>query len=161
VEPERFIDEARLGVVVRTIHRIDRLESRRIRIVYAVEIRGHEVGTVGPQLGPGNQRRLPAGVGFARRARPNASGLDEQKSAAPVNETKMMSAVRLVSARALDGLVLERAPIPRPGPGEALVRVHAAAITRDELDWPVDRFPAIPSDRCYFALRSRIENAAE
>jgi NADPH:quinone reductase-like Zn-dependent oxidoreductase len=26
-----------------------------------------------------------------------------------------------------------------------LVRVHAAAITRDELDWPVDRLPAIPS----------------
>src|SRR5215212_8513003 len=29
--------------------------------------------------------------------------------------------------------------------GEALVRVHAAAITRDELGWPVDRLPAIPS----------------
>jgi NADPH:quinone reductase-like Zn-dependent oxidoreductase len=29
--------------------------------------------------------------------------------------------------------------------GEALVRVHAAAITRDELTWPVDRLPAIPS----------------
>jgi NADPH:quinone reductase-like Zn-dependent oxidoreductase len=29
--------------------------------------------------------------------------------------------------------------------GEALVRVHAAAITRDELEWPVDRLPAIPS----------------
>src|SRR5689334_21874119 len=26
-----------------------------------------------------------------------------------------------------------------------LVRVHAAAITRDELRWPVDRLPAIPS----------------
>ena len=25
------------------------------------------------------------------------------------------------------------------------MRVHAAAITRDELDWPVDRLPAIPS----------------
>ncbi len=31
------------------------------------------------------------------------------------------------------------------GPGEALVRVRAAAITRDELSWPVDRLPAIPS----------------
>jgi NADPH:quinone reductase-like Zn-dependent oxidoreductase len=29
--------------------------------------------------------------------------------------------------------------------GEALVRVHAAAITRDELTWPTDRLPAIPS----------------
>jgi NADPH:quinone reductase-like Zn-dependent oxidoreductase len=35
--------------------------------------------------------------------------------------------------------------IPAPGPGDVLVRVHAAAITRDELDWPVDRLPAIPS----------------
>jgi NADPH:quinone reductase-like Zn-dependent oxidoreductase len=26
-----------------------------------------------------------------------------------------------------------------------LVRVHAASITRDELEWPVDRLPAIPS----------------
>jgi D-serine deaminase-like pyridoxal phosphate-dependent protein len=26
-----------------------------------------------------------------------------------------------------------------------LVRVHAAAITRDELEWPTDRLPAIPS----------------
>jgi len=35
--------------------------------------------------------------------------------------------------------------VPEPGPGEALVRVHAAAITRDGLTWPVDRLPAIPS----------------
>ena len=34
---------------------------------------------------------------------------------------------------------------PRPGPGEVLVRVHAAALTRDELEWPTDRLPAIPS----------------
>ena len=34
---------------------------------------------------------------------------------------------------------------PQPGPAEVLVRVHAAAITRDELDWAVDRLPAIPS----------------
>jgi NADPH:quinone reductase-like Zn-dependent oxidoreductase len=150
VEPEMFVDEARLGaVVVRTIHRIDRLESRRIRIVYAVEIRGHEVDMVGPQLGPEISADFPQVLAsLVERAQTpmiHSSGLDEQKSAAPANETKMMSAVRLVSARALDGLVLEQAPIPRPGPGEALVRVHAAAITRDELDWPVDRLPAIPS----------------
>jgi NADPH:quinone reductase-like Zn-dependent oxidoreductase len=42
-------------------------------------------------------------------------------------------------------LSLDEADQPRPGPGEALVRVHAAAITRDELGWPVDRLPAIPS----------------
>jgi hypothetical protein len=53
VGPEMFIDEADLGaVVVRTIHRIDRLGGERIRIVYGMEITGPEADTVGPQLGP-------------------------------------------------------------------------------------------------------------
>ncbi len=64
-------------------------------------------------------------------------------------DAKTMKAVRLhtADARAADGwgLELENIPIPRPQGGEVLVRVHAAAITRDELEWPVDRLPAIPS----------------
>jgi NADPH:quinone reductase-like Zn-dependent oxidoreductase len=44
-----------------------------------------------------------------------------------------------------DGLWLEETETPTPGDGEVLVRVHAAAITRDELEWPTDRLPAIPS----------------
>ena len=52
-----------------------------------------------------------------------------------------MLAVRLHD----DGLRVEEIETPSPGPGEVLVRVHAAAITRDELEWPVDRLPAIPS----------------
>jgi len=52
-----------------------------------------------------------------------------------------MRAVRLHE----DGLRMDRLPIPTPAAGEALVRVHAAAITRDELTWPADRLPAIPS----------------
>ena len=44
-----------------------------------------------------------------------------------------------------DGLNVEEIEAPSPRPGEVLVRVHAAAITRDELEWPVDRLPAIPS----------------
>src|SRR5204862_7802027 len=44
-----------------------------------------------------------------------------------------------------DGLMVEEIDRPSPDPGEVLVRVHAAAITRDELEWPVDRLPAIPS----------------
>ena len=44
-----------------------------------------------------------------------------------------------------DGLVVEDVDVPELRPGEALVRVHAAGITRDELEWPVDRLPAIPS----------------
>jgi NADPH:quinone reductase-like Zn-dependent oxidoreductase len=53
----------------------------------------------------------------------------------------MMRAVRLHD----DGLVVEEVDVPQPGAGEALVRVHAAGITRDELTWPTGRLPAIPS----------------
>jgi NADPH:quinone reductase-like Zn-dependent oxidoreductase len=52
-----------------------------------------------------------------------------------------MRAVRLQN----DGLMVERLTVPTPAAGEALVRVHAAAITRDELTWPTDRLPATPS----------------
>src|SRR5437763_1411504 len=52
-----------------------------------------------------------------------------------------MRAVRLHE----DGLRVEQLPVPTPGSGEVLVRVHGAAITRDELTWPADRLPAIPS----------------
>jgi NADPH:quinone reductase-like Zn-dependent oxidoreductase len=43
------------------------------------------------------------------------------------------------------GLELEEIPPPEPDPGDVLVRVQAAAITRDELTWAGDRLPAIPS----------------
>jgi NADPH:quinone reductase-like Zn-dependent oxidoreductase len=57
----------------------------------------------------------------------------------------VMRAVRL---HVVDGgreIAVEEIETPQPRHGEALVRVHAAAITRDELDWPADRLPAIPS----------------
>ena len=56
-----------------------------------------------------------------------------------------MKAIRLHAPGGPEQLVLEEIETPRPAAGEALVRVHAAAITRDELEWPVDRLPAIPS----------------
>jgi NADPH:quinone reductase-like Zn-dependent oxidoreductase len=56
-----------------------------------------------------------------------------------------MRVVRLRAPGGPEQLALEEADRPQPGPGEALVRVHAAAITRGELEWPVDRLPAIPS----------------
>src|SRR5688500_16880209 len=56
-----------------------------------------------------------------------------------------MRAVVLRAAGGPEQLVLEQVATPAPGDGEALVRVHAAALTRDELEWPVDRLPAIPS----------------
>jgi NADPH:quinone reductase-like Zn-dependent oxidoreductase len=56
-----------------------------------------------------------------------------------------MNAVRLQKAAGPAGLVYEQVVTPEPQEGEVLVEVHAAAITRDELDWPVNRLPAIPS----------------
>jgi NADPH:quinone reductase-like Zn-dependent oxidoreductase len=56
-----------------------------------------------------------------------------------------MRAVRSRTPEGPKGLTLERIDVPDPAPDEALIRVHAAAITRDELDWPADRLPATPS----------------
>jgi NADPH:quinone reductase-like Zn-dependent oxidoreductase len=56
-----------------------------------------------------------------------------------------MRAIRLYAPGDPSRLVDERVETPSPGPGEVLVRVHAAAITRNELDWPADRLPAVPS----------------
>jgi Polyketide cyclase / dehydrase and lipid transport len=53
VEPDRFVDEADLGdVVVRTIHRVERLEADLSRVVYRMEISGLAADSVGPELGP-------------------------------------------------------------------------------------------------------------
>jgi NADPH:quinone reductase-like Zn-dependent oxidoreductase len=57
-----------------------------------------------------------------------------------------MRVVRLRAPGGPEQLALEETDRPRPSAGEALVRVHAAAITRGELEWPLDRLPAIP---CY------------
>jgi NADPH:quinone reductase-like Zn-dependent oxidoreductase len=40
---------------------------------------------------------------------------------------------------------VETVPTPAPAEGEVLIRVRAAAITRDELTWPEGRLPATPS----------------
>jgi NADPH:quinone reductase-like Zn-dependent oxidoreductase len=56
-----------------------------------------------------------------------------------------MRAIRLHGPGGTKDLLLEEVDVPELGDGEVLVRVHAAALTRDELDWPTDRLPAIPS----------------
>ncbi len=63
----------------------------------------------------------------------------------PIEATAMMRALRLHVAGGPEALGLDSIAQPEPGPGEVLVRVHAAALTRDELTWPLDRLPAIPS----------------
>ncbi|WP_034274694.1 zinc-binding dehydrogenase [Actinospica robiniae] len=63
-----------------------------------------------------------------------------------------MMALRAHARGGPEQLVYESAPRPSPGPGEALVRVHAAAITFAELGWDEtwtrqdgsDRTPIIP-----------------
>jgi uncharacterized protein YndB with AHSA1/START domain len=53
VEPELFVDEADMGeIVVRTIHRVRRIDSDRVRVTYRMEITGPAGDTLGPQVGP-------------------------------------------------------------------------------------------------------------
>jgi NADPH:quinone reductase-like Zn-dependent oxidoreductase/GNAT superfamily N-acetyltransferase len=57
---------------------------------------------------------------------------------------RKMEAIRL-HAPGTQGLCHETIETPSLDGGEALVEVHAAALTRDELEWPLDRLPAVPS----------------
>jgi SAM-dependent methyltransferase len=60
VEPARFVDEADLGdVVVRTLHRAQRLEGDRVRVIYRMEISGPAADTMGPELGPAISADFP------------------------------------------------------------------------------------------------------
>jgi hypothetical protein len=53
VEPELFVDEAALGgIVVRTIHRVRRLDEERALVTYRMEITGPAADTLGAQIGP-------------------------------------------------------------------------------------------------------------
>ena len=53
VDPELFVDEAELDeIVVRTIHRVERLDPERVRVTYRMEITGQAADTVGPSVGP-------------------------------------------------------------------------------------------------------------
>ncbi|MFE9562239.1 polyketide cyclase [Streptomyces sp. NPDC006487] len=52
-EGEMFTDEARFaGLVLRTTHRIDRLDHARSRVVYRMEISGEGAAEAGPGIGP-------------------------------------------------------------------------------------------------------------
>jgi len=67
-----------------------------------------------------------------------------------------MRAIRLHGPGGPGDLRFDEVDIPAVGAGEVLVRVCAAALTRDELDWPTDRLPAIPS----YELSGVVEAAA-
>lgn len=50
---EVFVDEARFdGLLLRTIHRLDRGERLRTRVTYRMEITGAAADEVGPGIGP-------------------------------------------------------------------------------------------------------------
>jgi NADPH:quinone reductase-like Zn-dependent oxidoreductase len=63
----------------------------------------------------------------------------------PPSMPETMQAIRVHAPGGIASLRLDTIGTVRPREGEVLIRVHAAAITRDELDWPTDRLPAIPS----------------
>src|SRR3982751_3045106 len=64
-----------------------------------------------------------------------------------------MRALRMHEQGGPEGLSYEEAPVPEPGTGDVLVRVHAASFTPTELTWPStwtdragrDRRPVIPA----------------
>src|SRR6266542_5587119 len=74
-------------------------------------------------------------------ASPFSSSFRRHRDRPAVKNSSHMRAARLHP----DGLVVEDVDVPELRAGDALVRVHAAGITRDELEWPTDRLPAIPS----------------
>ncbi len=52
-ENETFVDEAEFGgVVIRTMHKLERLDAERTRITYRTEITGAAEAELGPQVGP-------------------------------------------------------------------------------------------------------------
>ncbi|MBT2231146.1 hypothetical protein [Nonomuraea sp. NEAU-A123] len=58
---ELFVDEARIdGLVLRTVHRLDRGERLRTRMVYRMEITGAAADELGPQIGPAVTADWPA-----------------------------------------------------------------------------------------------------
>ncbi|MGZ4577015.1 MAG: NADP-dependent oxidoreductase [Mycobacterium sp.] len=79
-----------------------------------------------------------------------------------------MVALRAHRRGGVEQLVAERAPVPVPAAGEALVAVHAAAITFDELTWDetwtrdgVSRTPVIPSHEVSGVVRDAASGVAD
>jgi len=70
VKPDLFVDEAEVAnVVVRTVHRVERLDGDRNRIVYRMEINGPAADDVSPELGPQISADFPATLAaLARQA---------------------------------------------------------------------------------------------
>jgi uncharacterized protein YndB with AHSA1/START domain len=77
-EPESFVDEADFGeIVVRTMHRVEPLDTERSRVTYRMEITGPAADALGPQLGPEISGDFPQTLAaLARRAESGAGAAD-------------------------------------------------------------------------------------
>jgi uncharacterized membrane protein len=68
IEGEQFIDEADVaGTVIRTTHRIEALDARRVRIVYRLEAAGPAAEEIGPAVSADFDDTLKALVAHAGR----------------------------------------------------------------------------------------------
>jgi len=90
-----------------------------------------------------------AGVGLviaasilAARAEPN---LERKEDNARDNHPPHDERGATNASGEVDSITYDEVQTPKPGTGEVLVEVHAAAIARNELTWSADRLPAIPS----------------
>jgi uncharacterized protein YndB with AHSA1/START domain len=82
VEPVLFVDEADLGdIVIRTTHRVERVENERARVTYRMEINGPAADTLGPQLGPAISADFPDTLA-ALVARAEAASPDSTRACA-------------------------------------------------------------------------------
>ncbi len=72
-------------------------------------------------------------------------------------ENATIRAVRSTVAGDPAGIEVARVAPPEAGPDEKPVRVHAASITRTELEWFPDRVPSIPS----FEISGVVEDTGE
>ena len=106
-------------------------------------------GVPGPRPLPDHRQRLARG----RRPVPGLAGQAGAVTAPARPGADTMMALRAHARGGPEQLVYEQAPAPVPGPGEALVAVHAAGITFAELTWDLswttkdgrDRTPVIPA----------------
>jgi hypothetical protein len=70
-ENELFVDEAVIGdAVIRTLHRLDRLDDGRVRVTYRTEIGEPEGSRLGAELGPAITADFPETIAaLVQRAR--------------------------------------------------------------------------------------------
>src|SRR3954465_6822235 len=80
-----------------------------------------------------------------RRASSRSSSSARASPRRSTTMTSVMRAVRLLAPGGPAQLAIDDIDRPRPGQGGGVGRVRGAAITREELRWPVARLPAIPS----------------